>query len=167
MNLLDIFLGGFLIYGCIRGFFNGFFMELTSFVSLFVGIFIAVKFTYVIKTLIGNQFNWSTKTIQITAFALTFILVVIAISFLGKFFTSLANFASLGIFNKIGGAMFGLFRMILVLSVVLNLFQKMNGSFIFAKKTTLENSLFFYPIKKTAVYFYPTLSEWLSEVKKI
>jgi membrane protein required for colicin V production len=167
MEFIDIVLIGFLIYGVVCGLWNGFFMELASLVSLFVGIYIAIKFTYIIKILIGNHFHWSSKTIQITAFALTFILVVVAISFLGKFFTSLANFASLGVFNKLGGGVFGLLRMILILSVLLNLFQKVNGNYIFAKKATLERSLLFYPIKKTAEYFYPTLSEWVREIKKI
>lgn len=167
MEVLDIILGGFLLYGMVRGLWNGFFMELASLVSLFVGIYIAIKFTFIIKILIGNHFNWSPKTIQIAAFALTFILVLVAISLLAKFFTSLANFASLGIFNKLGGGVFGLLRMILILSVLLNLFQKVNGNYIFAKKTTLEKSVLFYPIKKTAQYFYPTLSEWVKDIKKL
>ena len=167
MEFLDIILGGFLIYGFIRGLWRGFFVELAALVALFIGIFAAIKFSYLMKSLIGNHFHWSPKTILIAAFALTFILVVVGIFLLAKFFTTLANFASLGLINKIGGGVFGVLRMILILSVSLNLFQKVNENNTFAEKTTLEKSIFFHPILKTAQYFYPTLSEWIKEIKKI
>jgi len=43
MNMLDFFIGVFLIIGLVKGFRNGFFVELASLVSILLGIFIAIK----------------------------------------------------------------------------------------------------------------------------
>ena len=91
MSYLDIFLGGLLIYGFVRGFWNGFFIELASFVSLLLGIYVAIKFSYIMKSILVGHVSWNPKSIQIVAFILTFILVVIGISFLAKFLTKIAN----------------------------------------------------------------------------
>jgi membrane protein required for colicin V production len=165
MSYLDIFLGGLLIYGFVRGFWNGFFIELASFVSLLLGICVAIKFSYIMKSILVGHVSWNPKSIQIVAFILTFILVVIGISFLAKFLTKIANKASLGIVNKVMGSVFGLLKMILMLSVLLSLFQKINFDYTFAKKSTIDNSYFFNPIQKTAEIIYPSIEEWYKEFK--
>jgi membrane protein required for colicin V production len=165
MSYLDIFLGGLLIYGFVRGFWNGFFIELASFVSLLLGIYVAIKFSYLTKSIVASYVSWNPKTIQIVAFILTFILVVIGISFLAKFLTKMANKASLGIVNKVMGSVFGLLKMILMLSVLLSLFQKINFDYTFANKSTIDNSYFFNPIQKTAEIIYPSIEEWYKGIK--
>ena len=159
MSYLDIFLGGLLIYGFVRGFWNGFFIELASFVSLLVGIYVAMK------SIVASHVTWNPKTIQMVAFIITFILVVIGISLLAKFLTKMAYLASLGIVNKVMGSVFGLFKMILILSVLLSFFQKINFDYAFANKSTIENSYFFNPIKKTAEIIYPSIEECYKEIK--
>jgi membrane protein required for colicin V production len=117
------------------------------------------------KSILVGHVSWNPKSIQIVAFILTFILVVIGISFLAKFLTKIANKASLGIVNKVMGSVFGLLKMILMLSVLLSLFQKINFDYTFAKKSTIDNSYFFNPIQKTAEIIYPSIEEWYKEFK--
>lgn len=165
MTFLDILLGGFLAYGLIRGIWNGFFVEFASLVSLLIGIYIAIKFSHVMKSMIQPHVSWNPTAIQVVAFALTFILVIIAISLLAKVFTSIANFAGLGIFNKLFGGLFGLVKMVLILSISLNLFVKINSGGLFASKETLDQSLFYHPILKTATFIYPSLEDWYAQLK--
>lgn len=163
MNLFDIVLGGFLVYGMIKGAWNGFFVELASFLSLILGIYIAIKFSFLTQSLIENHVSWSPKTVQIIAFLLTFVLVVVGISMLGKVFTTLANFASLGIMNKIGGGFFGLLKTILILSVSLHFFHRFNDKVSFVEKKTLQESLFYYPTLEVSGLVYPAIENWLVE----
>jgi membrane protein required for colicin V production len=163
MSFLDILLGIFLVYGIIRGIWNGFFVELASFISILVGIYIAIKFSYLAQSFVSSFLGWGQKSVQITAFVITFIAVVIGVSLLAKFFTTLANFASLGLINKGAGGFFGLLKMILILSVSLNFFQKINVNNTFAKKETLEKSLFYFPIQKIAATIYPSVQGWYKE----
>lgn len=166
MGILDITLGGLLIYGIVRGAWNGFFVELASFLSLILGIYIAIKFSFLTQSIIENHVSWSPKTVQTVAFLLTFVLVVVGISMLGKVFTTLANFASLGIMNKIGGGFFGLLKTILILSVSLHFFHKFNDRVSFVEKETLQDSLFYYPTLEISGLVYPAIENWFMEFKE-
>ena len=165
MGFLDIFLGVFLMYGLIRGLWNGFFVELASLVSLLLGIFIAIKFSYLMKAWLENHGSWNPKTVQVAAFALTFILVVVGVSLLGKIFTKLADFAPLGLFNKLLGGIFGVLKTILMLSVLLNLFEKVNANHTFANQETLDNSAFYHPVRAVSKFIYPSIEEWFTAFK--
>ena len=163
MTFLDIILGIFLFYGFAKGIWNGFFVELASFASLLIGVFLAIKFSYVMQSILSGHVDWNPKTVQIVAFALTFILVVIGVSVLAKAFTTIANFAGLGIFNKLFGGIFGLLKMILILSVTLILFEKINSNHTFAEKETLDNSMFYHPILKISGFIYPSIESWYKD----
>lgn len=166
MAFIDLVLGGLLAYGIIRGIWNGFFVEFASLISLLIGIWAAIKFSYFFGAIIETHVSWNPRTIQITAFALTFIAVVIAITLLAKVFTTVVSFAGLGLFNKLLGGIFGLVKMTLIISVMLNLFAKMNSGNFLISEETAEKSLFYNPIRKTAAVFYPTLEEWFTTAKK-
>ena len=163
MQVIDVVLGCLLLYGLVRGFWNGFFIEIASLFSLHLGIFIAIKFSSFAQSLLSSHVSWSPKTIQITAFALTFIAVVIGLSILAKFLTTISKFAGLGIFNKIAGAFFGLLKTILLISVALHFFQKMNSKASFVSKEQLVKSILYYPTLEVSGKIYPALESWFEE----
>lgn len=163
MTFLDLFLGGILAYGCIRGLWKGLFVEMASFVSLLIGIYIAMKFSYLMRSIIEGHVSWEPKTIEITAFALTFIVVVVGIFLLAKLFTTIADFASLGIINRLAGGLFGLLKMTLILSILLSLFLKINYNEMLLSKEKQEQSLFFNPVQKVASFIFPMIKEWFPE----
>jgi len=165
MNFFDIILGGLLAFGLYKGFRNGLLVELASFVSLLLGIYLAVQFSSFTAKSLAGFVHWNPKTIQIIAFLLTFVAVVIGISFLAKILTKIVRFAYLGWINKLGGGFFRLLKTILILSVFQNLFEKINFNQTFAKKETLDQSLFYTPIQKTAGFIYPSIQKGYDEFK--
>ena len=162
MNLLDIFICVFLSLGLIKGFRNGFFVELASLVSILLGIFIAIKFSYLTKSWLENHGTWNPKTVQVVAFGLTFVLVIVGVSMLAKVFTSIANLAFLGIVNSIFGALVGLLRSVLVLSILLNLFHKLNTHHQMISWETREQSTLYQPVQQISKRIYPSISEWFT-----
>lgn len=166
MSFLDIVLGSLLLYAVYKGLVNGLFAELASLISLLLGVYIAVKFSDLTTETLGKFVHWNPKTIQITAFFLTFILVVIGISLLAKALTKIASIAYLGWLNKLGGAVVRVFKTVLIISIFLSLFEKINYDNFFAKKETLDQSLFYRPIQKTSGFLFPTLEKWMMELKK-
>lgn len=166
MSLLDVFLGVILVLSMFKGIKNGFFVEFASLVSLILGIYVAIKFSYLARIILSGIVHWNPKTVQITAFIITFIIVVVSISVMAKLFTSIANFAQLGVINSIGGGFFRLLKTILIISIFLNLFEKINFNNTFAKKETLDKSLFYRPIQKTAGFIYPSIEKWYEDLKK-
>jgi membrane protein required for colicin V production len=166
MNYLDIILGIILIVAVFDGIKNGLFVEFASLVSLILGIYFAIKFSFFARGILSGFMHWNPKTVYVVAFIITFLVVISAISFLAKFLTNIADFAHLGIINKLGGGFFRLLKAIVILSVILNLFEKLNFNNIFAKKQTLDKSLFYRPIQKTAGLIYPSIETWYSDLKK-
>lgn len=166
MSFIDIILGGFLIYGLIKGLWKGLFVELASLISLLIGIFIAVKFSGLLANILKGYVSWNPKYISITAFGITFAAVIVGIILLAKFFTTLAGFASLGWLNRILGGIFGFLRMVLIASVALHFFQKINYNNLLAEEDTLNNSIFFNPILEVSGIIFPVLDDWFEEFKK-
>ena len=166
MHFLDIVLGALLLYALFKGLKNGLFIEMASLISLVLGIYMAIKFSSVIKALLVHHVSWSPKYIVIIAFGLTFIGVVLAVHLLAKGLTGIMDFAFLGIFNKVAGGAFSVLKTILILSIFLNLFEKINFNNTFAKKQTLDNSLFFRNIQKTAGFIYPSIEKWYTDFKE-
>lgn len=166
MSFLDIILGVLLCIGVFKGIRNGLFVELASLVSLILGIYVAIKFSFLAKIMLSGFVHWNPKTIQITAFIITFLVVVVAISLLAKFLTSIANFAQLGVINNLGGGFFRLLKTILIVSIFLNLFEKINFNNTFARKETLDKSIFYRPIQQTAGFIYPSIEKWYEDLKK-
>lgn len=166
MSFIDIVFTVLLGYALYQGLKNGFFVELASFGSLVIGIFVAIKFSHLVRLSLEGFLKVNPKYIEIMAFAITFLLVVIGIYLLAKFFTGVASFAYLGWLNKLGGAIFSLLKTILMLSVVISLFQKINFNNLLVKEETLNNSVLYHSIQKVAQFIYPNLEKWYEEFKE-
>lgn len=167
MNTIDIILVALLLYGLVRGFMKGFFVEVTSLVALAIGLYGAIHFSYIVANYLKNSVDWTEKYIQIIAFAITFFIIVVLISFTGKILTKIADTVALGIVNKLFGAAFGFLKIGLILSVVLIIFDKLNKAMPFVKEENLQSSILFAPVKNIAPMIFPTIlkKEW-EAVKK-
>ena len=119
MNTIDIIFGIILILGAIQGFRKGLFVELASLVGLVAGIYGAIHFSYYVGDWLVEKTSWSEQIIKLSAFAITFIIIVLVVSLAGKLLTKVANFAMLGIVNKLVGAAFAVLKFAFLLSVVL------------------------------------------------
>jgi len=166
MNFIDIVFGALLCYALYKGIKNGLFVELASLVALIAGIFIALKFSDFAKDILENNVSWNPKYIEITAFTLTFIAVVVGIHLSAKLLTKIADFAFLGWLNKLAGAAFGILKAILMLSIVILLFEKINIDHVITSQETLDNSIFYNPIKDVSQAIYPKIEEWYDGFKK-
>ncbi|MBD3582057.1 CvpA family protein [Flavobacterium selenitireducens] len=165
MAFIDILLIIFLFIGTFKGLRNGLFVELASLIGIFLGLWVALKFSNVTRDFFGQHLGSNPKTAYVIAFIITMVAVVVAISLMAKVLTKVADFSGIGIFNSIGGALFGFIRMALVLSVLLNIFDKVNIMETFASRETLDKSKVYGPLKASAEIVYPFLKEELHEIR--
>ena len=167
MSFIDIVFAVLLGFAVYKGFKNGLFVEVASLLALVAGIYLAIKFSNVISSLFSDIFpSWNPKYIEITAFIITFLLVVIGIHLSAKILTKLADFAFLGWVNKFAGVVFSLLKTILALSVVLFIFEKININYMLLSKETQENSIFYNPIQNISKAIYPTIEGWYTEISE-
>ncbi|MFK7831859.1 MAG: CvpA family protein [Winogradskyella sp.] len=157
MSIIDIILAALLLFGFIRGLFKGLFVEVASLLALVLGVYGAIHFSGFAANFLQAKVDWNEKNINIVAFAITFVVIVLAIGLAGKALTKLADFAALGIINKLAGGVFGALKFGLILSVVLTLFHKMNNTLPFMEKEDLEKSMLYHPVKSLAPTIFPSI----------
>ncbi len=157
MNTLDIIIAALLLFGFVRGLMKGLFVEVASLVALVAGVYGAIHFSYFLGDWLKESLDWDEKYITLVAFAGTFVVIIIVIALLGKILTKIADFASLGILNKLLGGAFGALKIGLILSVIFIFFGKMNDTIPFVKKESLEESILFNPVKKIAPMIFPSI----------
>jgi len=148
MSFLDIVLGILLVWGLYKGLKNGLFVEIASLVALIAGIYGAIHFSYIAGNYLSQNVEWNIRYVKIASFLITFIVLVIVVHLAGKFLTKIADFAMLGILNKIAGAIFGALKVAVILGAILIFFDKATKSFKFINESTKQESIFYEPLKE-------------------
>ncbi|OEK09533.1 colicin V production protein [Flavivirga aquatica] len=157
MGVIDIVLGALILFGLVRGFMKGLFVEVASLGALIAGVYGAIHFSNFAADFLQTKTEWNEKTINITAFAITFVIIVLAIALAGKALTKLADFAALGILNKILGGVFGALKIGLILSVILIVFDKLNNTITFVDEENVGNSILYKPVKSLVPMIFPDI----------
>jgi membrane protein required for colicin V production len=158
MNVIDIIIAVILIFAAVRGFMTGLFSAVASLVAIVAGVFCAIHYSYYVEYQLNDSvLEWSHQTNKIVAFAVTFLFVILTIIFLGKLLTKLADITALGLLNKILGGIFGALKWSLLLSVIFLLFDKFNKTIPFVEKETLDNSVFYHPVKSMVPTLFPAI----------
>ena len=157
MAVIDIVLGALLLFGLVRGFMKGLFVEVASLVALVAGVYGAIHFSGFAAEFLASKVSWEERYINIVAFAITFVVIILVISLAGKALTKLADFAALGIINKLLGGVFGALKIGLILSVILVVFNRMNNTIPFVSEDDLKDSILYEPVKSLAPMIFPSI----------
>lgn len=163
MNTFDIILAALLLFGFIRGLFKGLFVEVASLIALIAGVYGAIHFSYFVGNFLADRVSWEERYITIVSFTITFAIIVLVIGLLGKLFTKIADFASLGMVNKILGGVFGALKIGLILSIVLIVFTKLNNTIPFISEDQKEDSILYEPVKNFAPTLFPNFLNVVKE----
>ena len=147
MGLLDILLGIPLIWGLWKGLNNGLFMEIASIAALIAGIYGAIHFSYITGNYLSEHLEWDERNMSIIAFVITFVLIIIIVHLAGKLLTKVANFAMLGLLNKVAGGIFGILKVAIILGAAFIFFDRIDNTFNLLDDDTKEQSILYQPIK--------------------
>jgi|TARA_R110001632_G_scaffold161439_4_gene279865 membrane protein required for colicin V production len=163
MNTIDIVFGIILILGLIQGFRKGLFVELASLIGLIAGIIGAIYFSHFVGDWLVLKTAWSEQTINLAAFAITFVIIIVVVSMAGKLLTKVADFAMLGIVNKIAGAAFAVLKFAFLLSVVLMFLDAANKQLEIVSEEDIEASRLYAPVQMLAPSILPSILEKAKE----
>jgi len=162
VNVIDIILAIALGFGFIKGFFKGFIVEIASLAALFLGLQGAVRFSGFVSDLLNEFFDWNPVAVQTGSYLIVFIIIVYLISVLAKALTKIISKASLGLFNKFLGALFGVLKWAILTSVALFFLGKLNTWVTIIDAKTIESSILYQPITELGEYLF----SWGSELSK-
>ena len=158
LNALDIVVVVGLIYSFYHGFTKGLIISLASLVGLVLGVYGAIHFSGMTADYLVD--HWEIK-IPILAFAITFLLILLIVYFIGKLLEKVVDMMALGIFNKIGGALFSALRMLMILAVLLILAERINNKFQLWEMTVLQGGCTYRYLNGIADALLPVLRDLL------
>ncbi len=146
MNILDIILGIFLIWGLIKGFRNGLIIELASLAALVLGLYGALRFSFYTSDILTRHFELQTRYLHIVSFIITFVVIVVLVHILAKALDKLIRAVALGFFNRFLGVLFGLIKVAFILSILLVPVNALNRTAHFIPDETLDTSVLYGPV---------------------
>jgi membrane protein required for colicin V production len=165
MNYFDYLLLLPVVYGLYRGFTKGLIIELASLVALVAGVYGAMHFSSFTFEYLSAFVEIETAYLQLASYGLTFLLIVLVITLTGKILTMLVKMVALGIVNRMMGAIFGGLKALLILSVLLMFFDRLNNQFGIVKTEVLDASVLYSPILTQAQNIYPNVLEEFEKQK--
>ena len=164
MILLDIILGIILVFSFFQGMKKGLFVTLASLIGLVLGVIGAIYFSEYAASYINDWFSLNKQTSDFAAMAVTFVAIVIIVNWAGKFLTKIADFAFLGVFNKILGGVFNMIISAFIVSVIFMFFNEWNVTEYVISEEKKNNSYLFEPIANLAPLVLPNLVEEIENI---
>ena len=165
MNYLDIIIAIPLLLGAYKGFRRGLIFEVAMIIGLIFGIYLAFKFSNMFESVVSKYFNNSTL-LPYFSFFLIFSLVILAMVLLAKLFEGILKITNLNMFNKVAGALFGLLKFGLIISVLLAVFRPIDENMGYIKPEIKNKSVLYAPVLKISQYIFPALSDMQKVFKK-
>ncbi|MFP4620001.1 MAG: CvpA family protein [Bacteroidales bacterium] len=157
MNFIDLIVIVLLLWSAYRGFTKGFILQLSTLAALILGILGAIKFSDFTATLLSDHFEISSDFLNIAAFAITLVVIVIAVHLVARVVEKLIQAIALGFINRILGVLLGIAKTAFILSVILVLINKANDKYHFIPEERINNSYLYQPLSGFAPMIFPYL----------
>ncbi|MEN8203291.1 MAG: CvpA family protein [Bacteroidota bacterium] len=168
MNVLDIIFLIPILYALYRGFKKGLIHMISSLAALVLGIVGAIKLRPVFASALDSVFSISPEYVNVIAFAVAFVAIVIIVHLLAFFVEKLVKAVALSFVNRVLGMAFGLLVTAFVLSMILWPINEVNKEKQIIKPERIEGSLLYKPLSAFAPAIFPYLKkdEWKEYVPK-
>ena len=158
MNYLDIILIIPLAYGLVQGLRKGLVKEIAGLLAVVLGIYLARYWSLPMSQTLVELTGWSLNLCTPLAYALVFIVVSLSITTLSYMLTKIIGAIMLGWLNRLLGAAFGVVKMLLLLSVILNFLTIVDQFMPIKDKPVVQNSLFYAPVENVMSTVLPLLN---------
>lgn len=162
MHTLDIVIGLILVIAFFMGFRKGLLLALASLVGLVAGVYCAMFFSGYVQDYLINWFDWSYDLNRVVSFLATFFLVIILFGLLGRVLTKMADFAMMGLFNKLLGGVFNVLKVVFLLSVIF-MFVNTSENYQILTAEKRDASILYHPISAIAPAILPTIEKHMDD----
>jgi membrane protein required for colicin V production len=157
MSYIDIVFVVLFIWSIYRGYTKGFIIQLATLAGLLLGIFGALKFSDYTASVLAKKMDVNEQTLSILSFALTFIIILVAVILIAKLIEKFTEAIELSPVNKILGVLLSMIKMAFIISVILVLVNKADNKYNFISNNTKEKSLLYKPLSNFAPILFPYL----------
>ena len=148
MSYLDLFFGLAIAWGAYSGFSKGLIKELASILGVIIGVFLAKNYYPYLDIKLKPIFESEAGFISILSAILIFLLTIMVFKIIAKFLTKFLKIIALGLLNRIIGSVFGIFKTVLLLCVLVFIFSNINNVTGLIKAEKLSQSFFYSKVEK-------------------
>lgn len=159
MNIIDIIIVCCCVPAVIHGLSKGFVSQAFSLVALILGVWLSFKFSNAVGEWLVTYIDLPSTVIHVIAFALIMLVVTLITHLAGKAVEGVLKVVMLGWLNKLLGIVFALLKAVLIIGLVIILFEAINNTFPIVPSKTMEESIFYGPVKDLANLIFPYLKE--------
>ncbi len=152
MNVLDYIVLALLLLFVIQGIRKGFIISLATLVAFALGIWVAVHFSNYLDKILTNTLHPSATWLPILSFTITFLGIVILVLLVAKAVEKLVSLVGMGLLNRAAGAVFGLIKGVLFLSVLIFIVCKFDPKERMISKELKTKSMFFSSVEMVFPY---------------
>jgi len=166
MNYLDIIILVPLVWGVYKGFNRGLVVEVASLAALVLGVWCALRFSELTAAILVNNFGLdiSASYLAPVSFAVTFLIVAIAIVVVSRMIDKLLSAIALGGINKLFGAVFGGAKVFLILAILLFFVNGLDQKANFIQEEKKDESMLYRPLIGFIEQMLPKID--LEEIKE-
>ncbi|MBS0010837.1 MAG: CvpA family protein [Bacteroidales bacterium] len=157
MNYIDIIILAFIGWALFRGFKNGLFIELASIAALVLGIWGSIRFSWFTQEKLVEYFDMQGQYLGLTAFIITFIVIVVLIHFLARAMDKLMKAVALGFAVRILGMVFAVLKTVLIMSILFVVLNTFNQKAKFLPEEKISESILYTPIADFAPLLFPII----------
>lgn len=158
INTLDLIILIPLLLWAWQGYKKGLIISVASLAALILGLYFAFYFSDFTAARLNEYFKIDKAYLAIIAFVVTFVVVVLAIILIGKVLQKFINILMLGFLNKAAGAVFGILKGALYLSILIWVINFFNPGGHLIKQQYREGSLLYKPVESFGPLLYSRLN---------
>lgn len=140
VNVLDLVFGVIIIVVAIMGAFKGFVRQVVGLLSIFAGVWCAFKFSSWAAMKVQQWCHAGERAMYIACFIIIVVLVILLGWLLARFIEKILKITTLGWLNRLLGAILGAAKIILLLSVIVYAFNRINTNWNLVSNATLKES---------------------------
>ena len=122
-----------------------------------MGIYTGIHFSDFVANFLHDSFGMTSEYVPVIAFTITFLGVGAGVYFAGKALERVVSMVALSPINKLFGLIFGLTKMLFLLSALLVIIESYDEKDEFLPDDLKEESLLYRPISKLSLVTIPAL----------
>lgn len=151
MNYIDIILIIPIVWAVYKGLKDGIAVQLGGIVGLLLGVWLAYQF----GETVAKWFGVKGDVAPIVGFIIVLAIVLLAVFLLSRAARGVIKKVGMGAFDKVGGAILSVCKIVILLSLLISLFELGNNKYSWIKNKTLNGSVLYNPIEAVVKYVFP------------
>jgi membrane protein required for colicin V production len=157
MNFLDIIILIPLVIFILKGLKKGLVIEIVSLIALFFGILAGIYLSDFVAAWLVKYWALNASYTYGVAFIMIFVAVIILMRIIAKTIEKFLDLTALGFFNKILGAVFGLLKVLFLISLVFYVINKFDSKEKLITTQVKNKSHLYKPISSIAPFAIPRI----------